>query len=413
MKKVIIILVAIISITLVGFLGWYFLVNDQEVPIGEVIKNSLPFGSGNDTQPTTDNQQPTTESEEAAIFDEFGSPATNLFRISDTPIAGAVALIRGTETVVRYVDRATGHIYDVTLPREVNSIPLEKIKVTNNTLPKIYEAYFRPDGNAVLLRSLEDDSDVVKNLSLALTAPKSTSTDGLYTVSSTPLRGNIGTAAVGSGNTLFYSLRDISSVVSSTFNGTAAKTLLTSPFNNWRLAMTGENLVLYTKASANVPGYAYSLNTSSGALAKILGPFNGLVANPDVSGNQVLYSYVYNNKTRLSTKNLQSKALSEISPATLAEKCVWSARKTNTFFCGAPVDNPGVGEPDNWYRGVTHFSDRIWFFDTGIDIAQVLVEPKESLGIDIDVVEPKLSPNEDYLIFINKTDLSLWAFKLE
>ena len=42
-----------------------------------------------------------------------------------------------------------------------------------------------------------------------------------------------------------------------------------------------------------------------------------------------------------------------------------------------------------------------------------MVEPKPTLGIDIDAVELKLSPDEDYLIFINKTDLTLWAIKLE
>ena len=281
-------------------------------------------------------------------------------------------------------------------------------------MPKIYEAYFRPDGNAVLLRSLKDDSDVVENRVFTLTSPKSTSTDNLYTVSSTALRGDISTIAVaGTGNTLFYALRDVSSVVSSTFNGTGSKTLLTSPFSDWRLAMTGNSLVLHTKASTNVSGYAYTLNTSNGVLTKILGPLNGLLALPNASGNQVLYSYVENNETRLFAKNLQSKDVSEISPATLAEKCVWSAKNTNTVFCGAPTYNPEAGEPDNWYSGVTHFSDRIWSFDTSIEIAKILAEPKENLGIDIDVIEPKLSPNEDYLIFVNKTDLSLWALRLE
>ena len=425
MRKIIISLIAVLSIILIAFFGWYFFVRDQEVPLGETIRNILPFGSGEDIQLPVDSKKQTVDSDESFVSDEFGVPTAKLFRISREPVAGVVVLNTrstgstssgqgGTSTVVvRYVDRATGHIYDTDLAT------LVKTKVTNQTLPKIYEAYFRPDGNAVLLRSLKDNSDVIENLSLTLTPPQATvSTSSpqastLYAVSSNALRGNIGTIAVGSGNTLIYTLRDTSSVVSSAFNGTGAKTLFTSPFTDWRLIVAGKNLVLYTKASVNAPGYAYTLNTSNGALAKILGPLNGLIVVPNASGDRALYSYTESGETRSFVKNLQSGALSEILPTTLAEKCIWGTKSVGLVFCAVPVDDLGTGEPDNWYRGTTHFSDRIWLFDTNTDIAQVLVEPKQSLGIDIDVFEPRLSPDEDYLVFINKNDLSLWALKIQ
>ncbi|MEX2013677.1 MAG: hypothetical protein WD897_02070, partial [Parcubacteria group bacterium] len=408
MKKILIILMAVVSVALVAFLGWYLFLRNPDIPTGMVIRNILPFGSGDDinipAQPTGNGFGDGAGEEEP--FDEFGLPTADLFRISNTPVAGATIFTRNGQTVVRYVDRATGHIYDVDLGT------LDKTKVTNNTLPKIYEAYFRSDRNAVLLRFLKDDSDTVENLSLTLTPPQATSST-LYAVSSTLLGGDISAVAVGSGNTLIYARRDTSSIVTSTFNGTGARTLLTLPFTDWRLATAGNSLVVYTKASANASGFAYTLNTSNGAFVKILGPLNGLVVIPSSIGNRVLYSYVEHNGTKAFAKNLTNNALAEISPATLAEKCVWSARNAGILFCGAPTDGLGIDEPDNWYRGATHFSDRIWLFDTNISIAQVLTEPKRSLNIDIDVVEPKLSPGEDYLIFINKTDLSLWALRLE
>ena len=407
-KKIFIISIVVIVVMLVILVGGYFLLRDSDVPIGKTISDILPFGSGDDIQPTIDDEQPTTETGGQLTTDEFGSPTASLFRISDTPVAGVVVLNKGTSTtVVRYVDRATGHIYDA------NLATLEKTRITNQTLPKIYEAYFRTDGNAVLLRSLRDDSDVVENLSLALTPPRSTSTDDLYAVSSTALRGEVGAVTAGSGNTLIYTLRDTSSIVSSAFNGTGAKTLLTSPFTDWRLAATGNSLIAYTKAGATVSGYAYTLNPSSGALTKILGPLNGLVATPNAPGNRVLYSYVENNETRLFVKKLANNVLSEVPIATLAEKCVWSKIKTAMIFCGSPSDEIGQNEPDSWYRGATIFSDRIWSFNTDTEITQVLIEPAIVLDIDIDMIGPTLSPKEDYLVFINKTDLSLWALKLE
>lgn len=408
MRRIVIILIAVVVIVLIIFFGWYFLLRNPDIPLGEVIRDVLPFGSGDNAQLTTDPSTSFDDAQDKSLgTDKLGVPTANLFRISIEPVAGVVVLNKNASTtVVRYVDRATGHIYDADLAT------LVKTKVTNQTLPKIYEAYFRPDGNAVLLRSLDDNSDMVENLSLALTPPRSTSTDTLYAVSSTALRGEIGAVIAGSGNTLFYTLEDTSSIVSSAFNGTGLKTLYTSPFTDWRLAVAGKNLVLFTKASASASGYAYTLNIANRALTKILGPLKGLTVNPNALGDQVLYSYVENDRTRLFTKNLRNNILSEF-PITLAEKCVWSIKRATIFFCGMPTDDLGTGEPDDWYRGLTHFSDRIWLFDTNTDIAQVLAQPKQNLGIDIDLVEPKLSPNEDYLVFINKNDLSLWALRLE
>ncbi|KKT95154.1 MAG: hypothetical protein UW97_C0028G0004 [Parcubacteria group bacterium GW2011_GWA2_45_15] len=417
MKRILIISLAVISIALIASLGWYSLVRDREVPLGEAIINSLPFGSEDNTLPAAGSRQPANETPE--LVDQFSSPTANLFRLSATPVAGAVVFEREKQLVVRYVDRATGHLYDVILPTETSPVTLEKTKVTNNTLPKIYEAYFRSDGSAVLLRYLKDDSDVVENLSLALSPPQATvstsspQANALYTVASTVLRGEISAVATGPGNALFYALKDTSSIVTSTFNGASVRTILTSSFTDWRLAVAGNRLIVYTKASARIAGYAYTLDTSNRTLAKILGPLNGLVAIPNTSGNQALYSYVEGDKTKLFAKNLSNNTFSEILPATLAEKCIWSARSTSVLFCGAPADSPGSGEPDDWYRGATHFSDDIWLFNTNDGVAQVLAEPKQSLRIDIDVIEPKLSPNEDYLVFLNKNDLSLWALRLE
>src|SRR3989344_2027747 len=197
MKKILIILIAVISIAIIAFLGWNFIFRDSSIPAGATLRNALPFGSGDNAPPsTTNNPQPSTD-----IGDQQTMTTSNMFHISDIPVAGAVVFEKEDQTVVRYVDRATGHIYEADLKT------LAKTKITNQTLPKIYEAYFRADGNAVLLRSLKDNSDVVENLSLALTPPQGTSTDALYAVSSTALRGDISAVAVGSGNAPFYALR--------------------------------------------------------------------------------------------------------------------------------------------------------------------------------------------------------------
>src|SRR3989344_7690255 len=110
MKKLYVVIIAVVSIVLITFFGWYLFLRNQDIPAGETIRNILPFGSGGDvaSRPTTNNSQPTTDLTEPV--DEFGNPTATLFPLSNTPVAGAVVLERGNQTIVRYVDRATGHI---------------------------------------------------------------------------------------------------------------------------------------------------------------------------------------------------------------------------------------------------------------------------------------------------------------
>lgn len=418
MKKNLLISSAVLSIILIIFLAWMFLFRDKGAPAGEAVRDLLPFGSGEGfNAPGFFSEE---DGEVAPGMNDQGIPVADLFRITDTPVAGIGVFTRGGQSVVRYVERATGHINEVILPSEALTA-LSRRKITNTTIPKVYEAHFSADGSSVLLRFLRADTDVVENRSLTLTPPPSTSTlastsspqatDELYSISAANLRGDITDVAVGSGNTLFYALKDSGAIATSQFNGSSLRTIFTSTFTNWSLRTINNSLVIQTKASAGAPGYAYTLNTVNGALAKILGPLNGLVVTPNNSGNRILYSHSGNENTILLAQNERGEIISELTPATIASKCVWSTNNTNLVICGVPTNL--IGQlPDSWYAGSTHFTDNIWLFNTNTQIANVLVEPKSSINMDIDIIKPTLSSNEDYLLFINKTDLSLWAFKL-
>lgn len=409
MKKIFITITIIVVVVALGFLGWQIFSRGENTTVGEVVRNVLPFGTGEGLDIPF---APTPEVlDESSFLDESGSPTLNLFMLSSVPVSGMTVFERGGETVVRYAERATGHIHDAILPQTINQDPLRKVRVTNTTMPKIYEAIFRPDGSAVLFRSLVEDTDLVENKLLTLTPPNSTSTEALHNISSTNINSNISSVSLLGNNLIYYS-KSSNAFATQAFNGTGLRTILTSPFRDWRVATFGNNALIHTKASFASPGHAYTLNTTNGSLTKILGPLQGLVAIPG-PGNRVLYSFVESGFTRLVSRNTSNNSTYEINPYTLAEKCVWSTRSIGNLFCGAPVDGVGFGEPDNWYQGKTNFSDRIWLHDTDNQVAQVLAEPEWLTDSSIDVYQPKLSPGEDYLVFINKIDLSLWALRLE
>lgn len=400
MKKVLLISGIVIVFALILLSGWYFLAQDTEKPATEKLRDVLPFGSGEGLDlPPPLGELESTESE-FGIAD--GRPVANLFRVAEAPVAGFVVL-PGATTTVRYAERATGHIMDAALAT------LEVRRITNTTLPKIYEAYFRTDGLRVLYRSLRSD-DTVDNVILSLTPPRPSETDGVYTPVAAVVRGDIREAA-SSGNNLYFVLRDTQSIVSTTFDGAAQRTIFSSPFTSWRVSPTGPSLVIWTKASAYSDGYAYTLG-QNGTLSRLLGPLAGLTVATGPTGG-LAYSYNEGNGVKLFARETLTETDYEVLPATLAEKCAWGTQERWMLYCGVPTQGIRGGEPDNWYRGISRFSDNIWVFDTRVDIAEILAEPQKSLGTDLDIYQPQVSPNEDYFVFINKNDLSLWALKLE
>jgi hypothetical protein len=329
-----------------------------------------------------------------------------LFKISSDPVSGEVTITRNNTTYIRYVDRATGHIYDV------NPTNLEKVSATNNTLPRIYDALWKSDGLSVIFRTLPSGSDVVENTLITLTLSKSTSTEPLYTVTSTSMRGNVSDMKVGPTNLLAYVLADTGTVVVSNFDGTKPQTIYSSPFTQWRIGWgDSSHVTLTTAASAIVDGFAYSINIKTGSMIKLLGPLSGLTTLTSPDSTHIAYSYNNADGLKSSIENISEKSSVDLLPNTLVEKCAWSTKQKNMVYCGAP-SSLDIGEPDKWYQGVTHFSDRIWEFDTSTGFTELLADPKKDFNVDIDIINPHVSPDGKFLIFMNKSDLSLWALTL-
>jgi len=408
-RKTIVIIIGVVLVIAVGVLCWFLFFNKITVPATTNTDAGLPFGQGWDNTPVGDSGTTNTSSNTSVGLDTQGKPVARLFQVSNEPVAGMVAFNKKSgETIVRFVDRATGHLYDV------NPVTLEKIQITNNTFPKTVEALFKNNGSSVILRGLKDNSDLIENISLILTAPKSTSTESLYAVKATNLLGNIGDMAIGPTNLIAYVLKDSGSIAVLAFDGSKNTNLFSSGFTDWKISWPNSNqITLVTKSSSAVDGFAYNLNASTGSLTKILGPMNALTLIQSSDGKRIAYSYNSNNKTTFSFENLVDKSTNEILPTTFADKCVWSKKSVGVLYCGTPNENIDSNEPDGWYQGIVSFSDQIWRFNTITATSELLSDPKKDTDLKIDMENLSLSPNEDYLFFMNKNDLTLWALKLQ
>ncbi len=389
--------IVILLFLLVGI--WYFFIRTSDNPVAQTINNVLPFGDGGENLPFS-----VTDKDPNNPFgtDSAGRPIAKLFQVSSLPVAGAVGIIKDGETIIRYTERGTGHIIDA------DPDTLAKVKISNTTMPKIYEALWTPDGNSVLHRTTRAGSEEIEN-TLVKIIPVGTSTRE-YKIETTLLRGDKGDTVVRN-TSLGYVLRDSGVIATSALDGSNQSVLFASAFTDWNLFSTDTTLVALTKPSAQVSGFAYTV--SSQGLTKLLGPLNGLMILPSPIGGRYLFSRISGSVLSLTATNFNEGSSVEIFPATFPEKCVWSKKITSILYCGSPEGGIKPNEPDNWYQGISHYSDSIWRFDTQTNFSDVLNEPKKNFDVDIDVEEPILTPDEDYLIFRNRNDLSLWALKLE
>jgi hypothetical protein len=402
MKKIIFITLGIVLIG-VAVLGWFVFYQSPDSTISENVRDILPFGQGGgDLSAPADNDKP---EEIIPVVNEGGRNIPALFRLSEVPVSGAIGFLKNNSTFIRYTDRATGHIYDI------NPTTLEKIKIANNTLPKIYQATFKKGATGVIYKSLKEDSDEVITTSIELIPPKGTSTVALYTEVSTIIRGSTDNIDVGDSGKLAYYSADENAIVVSSFNGATAQSIYQSLFRDWNIKWAGNTVTLVTKPSAYVDGVAYALNPTSGGLKKLKGPLKGLTLLRNTLENRIIYSYNDGSLTRAYYEDPANNESGEIE-ATFADKCVWGNKQPNIFYCATPEGGIENNEPDLWYQGRTHYQDSLIKYNTLTGEKDLLVSAKKDFNVDIDVMNSFLTPDEDYLIFTNRNDLSLWALKL-
>jgi len=409
-KKTIILIISTLAIIGVIVFGvWYFTKNGGgDTQINDFFSFGLPdlgdngnglFGIGGDK-----NLQP----------DGFEQPKQVLRQLSQTATAGITTTTRtitieGEEKTVdaaRTVERSTGHVHDVVLDS------LDRIRVSNTTIPRVYEVLWKNDASGFLARFLDDTNSIIKTFSADIAVDENTgdegSLDGVF------LEENIGQIAVSPDDDLFY-LTDTSSGavgIKTAFDGEVIKQVADLEFTEWLYQWATEGRVfLTTKPSFSTSGYMYSLNIGDGSLEKILGGINGLTTLASNDGENIIYSVSTERGLILSIYNASSGNGNILSLITLPEKCVWKSDNV-TIYCGVPTSIPNGEYPDNWYKGTMSFSDSIWKLDIEVGTAELLASPTELLGIEMDVIKPAVSESGKYLVFINKKDLTAWALEL-
>ncbi len=404
MNKKIIILIGFFIIIGIGIWVWFGFDSKSNNDSGERT-NGLPFGQSEDNQSqapeTTTDQFPIPNTNEIEnVPEENGS-----IKLSGEPVSGAVAFIRGSSTIVRYVEKATGHIYE--FEKETN----KKTRISNKTIPKIEIATWQNTGNSFVARSAK--GGLIESYFISIKPATSTSSDEYLEIEERRLIDNISNINFSSTDLVFYT-------ISSPFEieGFVANADIQNASSVWKFGTTewladwvnNDKIFLNTKASNGVAGYLYSLDTKTGIFKPILSNVPALKTLANLDGNKILFSTSQKNSSELSVFNKDTSAIQRMPFVTFPEKCAW---KTNIIIiCSIPSVLPTNNMPDSWYQGLVSFSDEIWIYDTDTDASEQISNFKEEV-LEVDVINPIISPDNSLLVFTNKKDYTLWAMPMD
>jgi len=365
--------------------------------------NLFPFG---DT--VTERERGTdTDTEDPVIRTEdlFNSEGFLYGQISKEPVAGAVWIEKTEDSpeIVRYAERATGHIYDFDMETISSS------RTTNTTVPKLYRALFTNSATKLIGQYLKDNSTIE-------TFSSDINKETGEVVETSLLDQNIQDLEVSPDeDNLVYVINNTSGsriLLSDTLNRTV-KEVYSSRFSEWLVSwINGSNVLISTKPSGLVEGFVYKLNINSGNISKLITQENGLLASVSPSEKYILYSHsLANKKVGLFLKNTSSGDNTFLPISTFPEKCVWSPNETY-IYCAVPVSIPSGVYPDDWYKGKTLFSDEVWVIETSDGNPYELFAPNKEGYTPVDATELKLSKSGDFLLFKNKIDLTLWGLRV-
>ena len=379
---------------------WFFMRPSAEVAVSEPV--TFPTGENIGI----DEGSPELLGGQGNIGIEEGE-APLLRQLTKNPVAGAVIFSRAGSTLVRYAERGTGHLF------EIGADDAEPKRISNQTIPEIGEVLWKPDGLGIIVRYAKESAGTEYIESFYASVPADATEDAPLRASFLPR--NIRTLAFSpTGNTLFYLSENSSgsSGILAAPDGTRKNTLFELPLKDLAVIWSvNDSLFLTTRASSGAPGHLFSVGTQSGAV-DVVASDTGLTALTSRGGTLALLASSGEGGSGLSLFN---RSLGDITPLglqTLADKCVWGKRTRTNAYCAVPSGIPGNNFPDSWYQGVIQTEDALWAIDAEDARASIVADISEVARESIDAFNFDISPDDKYLLFQNKNDLSLWLLKI-
>ncbi len=348
------------------------------------------------------------------IDDPIQANLPRLRLISADPVAGTIATTSASSTIIRYVERGRGHVY------ETKTDGASVVKILNKTIPDLYEAIWSPDGMTYFIKYLENKNTIADRvISLTKNTSSSTSDESPFLSKMINIENNSDTVIASpdlKDPSFVYSIVSDEgiTVYKKNIKTNKTETLLKDPYKYWNITWPEKNtLILTTKASAYGSGSSYLYTIGSNSGLKLIQKGVSLETLPNKNYTKIAFSSINNGTYEVKIYDVKTSKITDTPIRTMAEKCTWGSRDQNVLYCGIPVEFKSGIYPEEWFKGLISLDDRLWSYDTKDDSVKELGNPTALAGVTIDVINIFTDPKEQYLIFQNKNDLSLWSLEIK
>lgn len=310
-------------------------------------------------------------------------------QLTTLPVAGA----HFTQNGIRYVERGTGHIYDI------NLADLSETLISGTTLPRTYEALFSPAGDAVVLINEEAGMEVAHFGTLQASGDEALldirdlpagSRDLHFEEDGNALRFFVPNPEGGTGYR--YSIPD---------DETTA--LFSIPLRDV-VVLWGSSTLLYTSPSAYAEGYLYRIGRDGLQFV--------------TQGGKGLTAFASGSSTLVSTIDSQGRSVRDITFGTslpfsylIPEKCAALTTNPHRVVCASPLSYDDAAPfPDSWYQGTMSTEDALLLIDSKESTITILSTLGDEVGRPIDVGALGARADGNAFYFINRYDGALWLF---
>lgn len=339
---------------------------------------------------------------------------SQLIQIYKNPTSGLNFILnKSNQNDLMFVDRATGNTYEYIPDTQTG----EASRLTNTTIPKVQESVWSNNGENLIYRYLDNDTDNIVSFNAKINRI-SQSSDNPGSVTGSFLAQNIKQLVINPKGDKIFNLIDKSDKsgtygYTTNIDGSSKKAVFESPISYWNVSWPKDNIITFTtKPMFRDFGMLYFFNTQTSSMERILSNFAGLTTLTNKDASLVAYSYSTNNFISLDVYDVKNKISRGLNILTLSDKCVWGNTNTKVLYCAIP-ENPVAGNyPDVWYQGLQLFTDNIWKIDTDTGAISLVYEVGLNESTQLDATDIKISPDDKYIAFSNKYDLSLWLLSI-
>jgi hypothetical protein len=406
LKKIIpvIIILALIGLGLLAYFLFFrgtSVSTDPNLPIsGDIDNNNGNQGNNNGSTGGTAGDNDNDNGNNTG-----GAFKPQLRLVSPTPTSGGITFSKENMDYTRFVERAKGNAYET----EAKNIRPQRL--TNNTIPQIYNAYWTKNGNQLVGQYLRDQEKVQTFLG---NVKDKVGGDG--ELQTQFLNGTVGDVVFSPNNSqvAYINQTEIgSSVITSNLSLQQKLEIFSSPLNDWLIDWPEQNnLIISSKPAKDIDGLSQTINLKTGEEKLILSDKKGLTTLYSSDLKRVIYSESNKNSFDAYVLSIETNQSLPFRFNTLPEKCVWSQVEKTTLFCAVPETISASDYPEDWYLGTKSFKDEMWKTNVETGETVYLSNLSNDAGEDVDSYKMSLSSNEKFLTFLNKNNLKLYTLQI-